>query len=45
LGFLTTDALKRGDHEMVSTLGVAHAAIGIAIPVIILGAGAVMGGR
>lgn len=35
LGFVTTDALKRGDHELVSSLGVAHAAIGLAIPILI----------
>jgi hypothetical protein len=39
LGFVTTDALSRGDHELVSTLGVAHAAIGFAIPVVIGAAG------
>jgi hypothetical protein len=41
LGFVTTDALARGDHELVSSLGVAHAAIGIAIPVLIGAAGVV----
>jgi hypothetical protein len=39
LGFVTTDAFSRGDHELVASLGVAHAAIGIAIPVVIVGAG------
>jgi len=39
LGFITTDAFSRGDHELVASLGVAHAAIGIAIPVVIVGAG------
>jgi hypothetical protein len=42
LGFLTTDALKRGDHEAMTGLLAAHTAIGIAIPVVILGAGAIM---
>jgi len=41
LGFLTTDALERGDHELVSSLGVAHVAIGFAIPLAIGAAGAI----
>jgi len=32
---VSTDALERSDHELVSSLGVAHAAIGFAIPLII----------
>ncbi len=44
MGFMTSSALARGDHDTVSGLGVAHAAVGIAIPVIILSAGAIMGG-
>jgi hypothetical protein len=44
MGVMTTDALARGDHDTVSGLGVAHAAVGLAIPVIILSAGAIMGG-
>jgi len=43
LGFFTTDALSRGDHELVSSLGVAHAAVGFAIPVLIIGSGVVIG--
>jgi hypothetical protein len=39
LGFLTTDALSRGDHDAVIGLGAAHAAVGVAIPVVMLGAG------
>jgi hypothetical protein len=39
LGFLTSDALRRGDHDMVIGLGVAHGAVGIAIPLVMLGAG------
>lgn len=42
LGFFTTDALRRGDHEAVAKLGIAHASVGFAIPLVILGAGAVM---
>jgi hypothetical protein len=43
LGFLSSDALERGDHEMFTGLLAAHAGIGIAIPLTILGAGAIMG--
>ncbi len=43
LGFLSTDALSRGDHEMVSSLGVAHAAVGLAIPVVMIASGVVIG--
>jgi hypothetical protein len=43
LGFLSTDALERGDHETFTGLLAAHAGIGIAIPLTILGAGAIMG--
>jgi hypothetical protein len=39
LGFMTTDALSRGDHDTVIALGAAHAAVGVAIPVVMLGAG------
>jgi mono/diheme cytochrome c family protein len=39
LGFLTSDALRRGDHDAVIGLGVAHGAVGIAIPLVMLGAG------
>jgi hypothetical protein len=42
LGILSTDALQRGDHEMFTGLLAAHAGLGIAIPVIVLGSGAVM---
>ncbi|OHD15123.1 MAG: hypothetical protein A2Y38_11425 [Spirochaetes bacterium GWB1_59_5] len=42
LGFITTDALKNGDHELVSELGVAHAAIGLAIPAVMIAAGSIM---
>lgn len=39
LGFLSTDALSRGDHDAVIGLGAAHAVIGVAIPLVMLGAG------
>jgi hypothetical protein len=39
LGFLTTDALSRGDHDQMIAVGAAHAAVGVAIPVVMLGAG------
>jgi hypothetical protein len=39
LGFFTTDALQRGDHNTMLALGIAHTAIGLAIPTVILGAG------
>jgi hypothetical protein len=42
LGFLSTDALQRGDHEAFTGLLAAHAGIGLAIPVVIIGAGVVM---
>ncbi len=42
MGYFTSDAMSRGDHETFRTLLVAHAGIGIVIPVVILGAGVVM---
>jgi hypothetical protein len=39
LGFFTTDALKRGDHNTMLALGITHTAIGLAIPTVIIGAG------
>jgi len=42
LGFLTTDALSRGDHDAVVQLGVAHTAVGFAIPVVIGASGLLM---
>ena len=39
LGFFTTDALSRGAHDEMIALGAAHAAIGVAIPAVMLGAG------
>lgn len=42
LGFFTTDALSRGDHEAVVRLGMAHASIGLAIPLVMIGSGLIM---
>ena len=39
LGALTSDALRRGDHEAHLGLTLAHAAIGVAIPIVMAGAG------
>ena len=39
MGFITTEALKRGEHELVIAMGAAHTAVGFAIPAVILGAG------
>lgn len=39
LGVLTSDALRRGDHEAHLGLALAHAAIGVAIPIVMTGAG------
>jgi hypothetical protein len=45
LGFLSSDALQRGDHEAFTGLLVAHAGLGIAIPLVIIGSGAVMSSK
>ena len=42
MGYFTSDAMSRGDHQTFHTLLVAHAGIGIVIPVVILGAGVIM---
>ena len=39
LGFLATDALSRGDHNGLHPIMVAHTAVGLAIPLVMLGAG------
>ena len=39
LGAFTSDALRRGDHEAHLGLTLAHAAIGVAIPIVMAGAG------
>ena len=43
VGFFLSDALERSDHEAIQVLGATHAAIGLAIPVVIISAGAIMG--
>ncbi len=45
MGFFTTEALRAGNHELVSTLGVAHAVVGLTIPVVIIASGSVMSRR
>jgi hypothetical protein len=42
MGYFSSQALSSGDHETFSNLLVAHAGVGIAIPVVILGAGTLM---
>jgi hypothetical protein len=42
MGYFSSGALSRGEHETFRALLTAHAAVGIAIPVVILGAGAIM---
>ncbi len=42
IGFLMSDAMQSQDHEVFSELAMVHAGIGIAIPVVILGAGIIM---
>jgi hypothetical protein len=39
LGFFETSALSNGNHDLMIGLGAAHAAIGVAIPLVMLGAG------
>ena len=39
LGFAETYALSTGQHDLMIGLGAAHAAIGLAIPVVMIGAG------
>ncbi len=39
LGFLETSALSSGSHDLMIGLGAVHAAIGVAIPLVMLGAG------
>jgi len=45
LGFFTTDALKRGDHNTMLALGITHTAIGLVIPTVIIGAGILAASR
>ncbi len=42
LGFIMTDALRRGDHGLVSELGPVHLALGFSIPLIMAGSGLVV---
>ena len=39
LGFLQTNALDKGEHDKVVAYGAAHAGIGVAIPLVIIGSG------
>jgi len=39
LGFLSTYAMQTGQHDLMIGLGAAHAAIGITIPLVMIGAG------
>jgi hypothetical protein len=39
IGVMTTDALRRGDHEAHLGLVIAHASVGLAIPLVMAGAG------
>lgn len=42
MGYFSSDALQRGDHGTFHVLLAVHAGVGIAIPVVILAAGAIM---
>lgn len=39
LGFLSTYAMQTGQHDLMIGLGAAHAAIGVTIPLVMIGAG------
>jgi hypothetical protein len=39
MGFLTTEMLKDGSHEMIQAFGIAHSAIGLTIPIVIISSG------
>ncbi len=45
MGFFSSQALNAGNHELFHNLLIVHAGVGIAIPVVILGAGAIMDPR
>jgi hypothetical protein len=45
MGYFSSEALSRGDHDTFHALLIAHAAVGISIPLVILGAGVVMDPR
>jgi len=39
MGFLTTEVLKSGSHEEIMAFAVAHSAVGLAIPIVIISSG------
>jgi hypothetical protein len=39
MGFLTTSVLANGSHEQIRALGIAHSAIGLAIPLVVITSG------
>ena len=39
MGFLTTEVLKSGSHEEITAFAVAHSAVGLAIPIVIISSG------
>jgi len=39
MGFLTTEVLSSGNHELMIGFGIAHTAVGFAIPVVMIGSG------
>ena len=39
MGFLTTEVLKNGSHEEIQAFGIVHSAIGLTIPIVIIGSG------
>ena len=39
MGFLTTEVLKNGSHELMTGFGIAHSAIGLSIPIVIISSG------
>jgi mono/diheme cytochrome c family protein len=43
LGFLTTSVLEGGSHEQMLGLAVAHSAVGLAVPLVMIGAGVTIG--
>jgi hypothetical protein len=42
MGFLTTSVLKNGTHEQITAFGIVHSAIGLAIPVVVIGSGVII---
>jgi len=39
MGFLTTSVLANGSHEQIAAFGIAHSAIGLAIPLVVIASG------